>query len=162
MNNNEIYPEIDFEEIEAFLQGELSEERDREVAEAIDNSPRLQEYIESSLDIDDIVLFDEMSHMKLISQTDIPKTNNTFVVSSSGNDSKWGNYLSQKHDFKKDTATWDDEKYRQAADKGRSKHIQLKSKKLVKKDDGKGHSFWGEIIIGIIILVIITLIRTCK
>lgn len=162
MNYDEIYPDINFEEIEAFLQGELSEQRDRVVAEAINNSPRLQEYIETSLDIDDIVLFDELSRMKQISQTDTPKTNFKFVIPSSGNDSKWGKYLSQKHDFNKSASTWEGGEYRKAADEEHSKHIQLKSKRPAIKDNGNGHSFWGGLLLGIIILIIIALIRTCK
>ena len=52
--------EITDEELTSFLEGTLPEEREKEVAEAIDNSKELQEIIEASLDIDDIMMFEEL------------------------------------------------------------------------------------------------------
>lgn len=176
--------EITDEELASFLEGTLPEEREKEVAEAIDNSKELQEIIEASLDIDDIMMFEELRLAKYNPQADTSSPNLTFTVTDSASGTKWGKYLSRtkgstsrtstpfttnkdnhvprKGTFRREAAAWEEEEYRRAADREKTKMIKLKSKKRVRKDGDDGHSYWTEIIIGIIALVIFALIRTCS
>lgn len=175
--------EITDEELASFLEGTLPEEREKEVAEAIDNSKELQEIIEASLDIDDIMMFEELRLVQHNSQTENIRSNRAFTVTGANSDTKWGKYLSRTKEFKSRTSTpftstkdnhiprkgtfrreaanWEEEEYRRAADREKTKMIKLKSKKRVRSNDDSKHSYWGEIIIGIIMLVVFALLKTC-
>lgn len=154
--------EITDEELASFLEGSLPEERRNQVAEAIDNDKHLQAIVEATIDIDSLLMFDELRMVKRNPEVEHKSATLSFVTTSSDTDSKWGKYLSRKSDFGKNTTNWEDEEYRRAADKEENKLTKLKSQKRVKKEDPDGgKNYWIEIIIGIIVMVVFVIIKSC-
>lgn len=154
--------EITDEELASFLEGTLPEGREKEVAEAIDNDKKLQAIVEATIDIDSLLMFDELRMVKRNPQVERKSATLSFVTTSPDTDSKWGKYLSRKSDFGKNTTNWEDEEYRRAADKEENKLTKLKSQKRVKKEDPDGgKNYWIEIIIGIIVMVVFVIIKSC-
>lgn len=150
------------EELASFLEGSLPEDRMTEVATAIDNNKQLQAIVEATIDVDSMLMFDELRMMKRNPQVEHKSATLSFVTSPSDTDSKWGKYLSRKGDFEKNTTNWEDEEYRRAADTEENKLKKLKSHKRVKKEDpDSSKNYWIEIIIGIIIMVVFVIIRSC-
>lgn len=134
--------EITDEELASFLEGTLPEGREKEVADAIDSSKELQALIEASLDIDDILMFEEMGLVQHNPQTENIKSNRTFTITGANSDTKWGKYLSytkestsrtstpftstkdnhvpRKGTFRREATNWEEEEYRRAADSSES------------------------------------------
>lgn len=149
--------QITYDDIDAFLEGTLSAEREKEVGKAIDNSKELQDLIEVTLDIDDMLLFDEIRLVKLEPQSNTKPLNRAVSMAGSSADKD----ISGKNDFRRNASTWEHEEYRQAADRDGRKLAKLKSKKLVENNSDEGHSYWLEIIVGIIVMIIIAAIKSC-
>lgn len=148
------------EELASFLEGSLPEDRMTEVATAIDNNKQLQAIVEATIDVDSMLMFDELRMVKRNPEVEHKSATLSFVTAPSDTDSKWGKYLSRKGDFEKNTTSWEEEEYRRAADKGESKLTKVQSLKRIKKNNDDGHSYWVEIIIGIISMIILVLIKT--
>lgn len=154
--------EIKDEELASFLEGSLPEERKKQVAEAIDNDKKLQSIVEAAIDIDSMLMFDELCLVKQNPQAGHKSATLSFVTASLDIDSKWGKYMSRKSDFEKNTTNWEEEEYHRAADKEENKLTKLKSQKRVKKEDpDSGKNYWIEIVIGIIIMVVFVIIKSC-
>lgn len=150
------------EELASFLEGSLPEDRMTEVATAIDNNKQLQAIVEATIDVDSMLMFDELRMVKRNPQVEHKSATLSFVTSPSDTDSKWGKYLPHRDDLGKDTTEWGQGEYRRAADRDENKLTKLKSQKRVKKvDDDSEHHYWVQIIIGIIIMVILALIKSC-
>lgn len=150
------------EELASFLQGSLPEDREIQVAEAINNDKQLQAIVEAAIDIDSSLMFDELCMVKRNPQVEDKSVTLSFVTDPSNTDSKWGKYLSPKSDFGKDPTSWEEEEYRRAADKEENKLTKLRSQKRVKKEDPDGgKNYWIEIIIGIIIMIVFMIVRSC-
>lgn len=146
------------EELAAFLEGSLPEMREKEVSEAIDNSKELQTIIEAMIDIDAMLLFDEIRETMGSRQSDKSSSSMAIPIGESGSSSKWSKHLSRSGKTN-DTTSWKEEEYRRAADKGEKKQLRMKNRKTGEAGEEK-HSFWGELIIGIIVAIIIMFLRT--
>lgn len=162
MNKNAIIMEkmnnkISLEEIEAFLQGELSEERDKEVAEAINNDPKLQEYIETLLDIEDILLFDELNQLKQSPQFNSGSSNQQYPQIGFMGDSKIGKGMTKKNNSSNITSSENEEEYHKAANRAKTRQLKIKSKISIKAKKSDDDNI-GNLIYGIVVLIIIVLL----
>lgn len=163
MNKNKMPQKMDIEDIDAFLNGNLSEQRDREVAEAINSNSWIQEYIEASLDIDDMVMFDELSRVNQVPQNSSPKRDFSIVVPSSGGDSKWGKYLSRNGNQESGASKREHGDYRQAANEEERGLTKLRFRKWEKAgENGGDKSYWTKLFIAIVIMMVIILFRSCE
>jgi len=160
MSNNNITEE----ELASFLEGTLPEQREKEVADAIDNSKELQSVVEAILDIEDLMMFEEFRRAKKNTRPTTVQTGpdtTQHQIKTLGK-IQWGKVLSSEKASPKTASSWDEDEYRKAADNEETRQIQLKPQKRVKKNiEVDGHSFWLEVIVGIIVLIIFTLIRSC-
>ncbi len=162
MTNMDINNKISDEELASFLEGSLSERREKDVAAAIDESEVLQSVIEATIDIDDLLMFDELRSIKPKLQSGSHPSNLAVPITGSSTESKWGRYLSHRDDIGKDTTEWGQGEYRRAADRDENKLTKLKSQKRVKKEDDESEPhYWTQIIIGIIIMILFALIKSC-
>lgn len=162
MTNMDINNKISDEELASFLEGSLSERSEKDVAAAIDESKELQAVIEATIDIEDLLMFDELGRIKPRLQSGNHPSNLVVPLTDPSTESKWGRYLPHRDDLGKDTTEWGQGEYRRAADRDENKLTKLKSQKCVKKvDDDSEHHYWVQIIIGIIIMVILALIKSC-
>ena len=152
--------QLTYDDIDAFLEGSLSAEREKEVEEAINSSKELQDFIEVTLDIDDMILFDEMKGLQFRQPTDDQPSSMKVPAVSGMGETKWGKYLSKKGDSLNNASKWGEEEYRQAADRDERKLTKLKSQKL-ESDETVEQSYWGKVIVGIIIMVLFILVKSC-
>lgn len=163
MDKNKMTQNVDIDDIESFLQGELSEQRDKEVAEAINSNSWIQEYIEASLDIDDMVMFDELSRVTQVPQNNSPKRDFSIVVPSSGGDSKWGKYLSRNGNQENGASKREQGDYRHAANEEERELTKLKFRKWENVgENGKEKSYWTTLLVSISIMMVIILFRSCE
>lgn len=149
---------INDEDIEDFLKGNLSDSREKEVIIAIESSEWLQDYIEATIDLDDMIFFEELNAAIQNSQGSIAKTNLKIVNSNTGHESKWSKYLIGKENSSSSTSSWEEYEYQKAANKGK-KSIKIKSRRYIKKEDGRYEvTIW----FGVIIIIIIAIITAIK
>lgn len=151
--------EITDEELASFLEGSLPEERRNQVAEAIDNDKQLQAIVEAAIDIDSMLMFDELRLVKRNPQTEQKSATLSFVTSLTNTDSKWGKYLSRKDGERNGATEWEEENYRRAANKGK-RSVQITTQKTVENKEDE-HSYWGGVIIGVIVMIVIVLLKSC-
>ena len=150
------------EELASFLEGSLSESRKTEVANAIDNDKQLQSIVEAAIDIDSVMMMEEMRLAMSNKSCSISQSRSVEADVGTSGGTKWGMYLSKIKGDAHTAQTCDEESYRRAAEEGSTKQILLKNKQI-KNQEGtdEGHGYWAGIVIGIIMLVLLALLRTC-
>ncbi len=146
------------EELASFLEGSLPEDRMTEVATVIDNNKHLQAIVEATIDVDSMLMFDELRLVKRNPQGGNNTTSFSIVMTDSNTDTKSSKSLFNASGSHKETANWQQEEYRQAADRKRDS-LQIHREKPIINEES-GHSYWAGVVIGIIGLIIMLLIRT--
>lgn len=152
--------QISYDDIDAYLEGSLSAQREKEVEEAINNSKELQDVIQVTIDIDDMMLFNKMKGLQLRRSTEEQTSSMKILAVSCAGETKWGKYITKKHDFQNNASKCNKEEYRQAADRDKRKLSKLKSQKLESEEPDE-QSYWVKVIVGIIIMILFILFKSC-
>lgn len=150
------------EELASFLEGSLPENRMAQVANAIDGNKQLQTIVEAAIDVDSVLMMEEMRLAMSDKSRAISRSRSNMPDIGTSGGTKWGMYLSKMKSTAHAAQTGGEESYRRAAEEGKTKQIELKSRQMnAQGESDEGHGYWPSIIIGIVMLLLFALLRTC-